>query len=56
MLSIKVNEKSGVVTHNYLFDEKGNKRTFANEDVYKKWLAQQRTKMYKHYRDTLSPL
>jgi hypothetical protein len=50
MLSIQLSEKTGEVTHNFLFDEKGNKRTFASEDVYKRWLASQRSKMFKHYR------
>lgn len=55
MTSIKIDD-AGVVTHDYLFDDKGEKRTFANEAVYKKWLASQRLKMYKHYRDNLSPV
>lgn len=56
MLSIKVSEKTGVVTHNFIFDDKGNKRTFANEGVFKKWLSSQRIKINKHYKENLSPL
>lgn len=56
MVSVQIDEASGVVTHNYLFDEAGANRTFANEKVYKNWLASQRLKMYRHYRDILSPV
>jgi len=56
MVSVTIDEESGVVTHNYLKEDNGKKRTFASEALYKKWLSQQRTKMYKHYRDNLSPL
>lgn len=57
MVDVEIDEATGVVTHNHLYSADGKEhRTFPSEAVYNKWLGQQRSKMFGHYRANLTPL